>query len=170
MIGIGIPKSHSSIGIAHSPSVCLPPRARSQSIVTPASIAKLSALDGGQARGKRTEKEIRGHPERHLRSAPACTVGRSFGFGDNVVHALFGVGLTYARSRRDQSHDVSSVCGSKVGVLSEAGRPQTRHLGARRIGCGGSGCRGRGGVRTEKPIDMGVRSSVSPEYLCCARC
>jgi hypothetical protein len=57
MIGIGIPKSHSSIGIAHSPFVfSLPPRARDQAIVTPAPIAQLAALDGGQARGKRTRK------------------------------------------------------------------------------------------------------------------
>jgi len=36
-----------------------------------------------------------------------------------AVCALFGVGLTHARSRRDQSRDVSSVCGGEVGVFSE---------------------------------------------------
>src|ERR1700728_2745119 len=127
MIGIGMPKSQSRIGMSLSPSK----GSGNEHAIVPGAVAKLSTLDGGETGGERAEQESGGGPERQCREPAAQVIGRRLCLVDDLIDALLGVRLGQAVARCHDLGKIGPIRRSEVAVLADARPPQSRHLGAR---------------------------------------
>src|ERR1700761_1534896 len=105
MIGIGTPNSQSKIGIAFSSL----PGSRHEPPFVPRSVAMLSALDCGEARGERAKQQRGAHPERELHRVQPGAIERVFGLVDDIVAPLLRVGVAHAGLPGDEMGDIGPV-------------------------------------------------------------
>jgi hypothetical protein len=116
MIGIGMPKSQSRIGIVW----CSLPCARNETVLVPGAITELAPFDGGEAGGEGPEKQRGRHPECKLGGAASDSIGGSFCFYDDIVDPFLRLGLGHPSLRGDEARNVAFVSICKIPVLSEA--------------------------------------------------
>jgi len=95
MIGMGIPRSQSKIGITLPPFLSLP-GARNEITVIPRAVPILAAFSGGKAGRECAEERRRRHPKRKLRCIASRPIRIGFCLLYDVVHPLFRIGLTQA--------------------------------------------------------------------------
>src|SRR6185437_2764144 len=135
-------------------------------------VPQLSAFDGSEARSERAEQQGGRQPERELGGTAPRLIGRSLGLRDDIIDALFRIGLAHTRLSGDQLGNISSVTGRQPATSGIARRPKPKHLGTRGstrtcIGastgrCGRSSATsrsriGRWGFTPEKSVDINLR-------------
>jgi hypothetical protein len=141
IIGIGIPKSQSKMGMTRF-SVRSLPGPRSETSIVPRTIAMLTSFGRGKAGGERAKKQRCRHPKRELRPVASQPIRVSLCLLHDLVDAFFRVRLIQARVCYHQACNISSIGSGKSFIGLNACRPQSRDLSSRcRVWSGG--CAGR---------------------------
>lgn len=128
IIGIGTPKSQSSIGIVSSL-----PRSRRQAALIPRTIAMLPALNRGETCRKCAEQQSSSDPKCQLHSILPRSFESIFRLNDDVIDPFLGVGIAYAGLLSNNMGDINSIGWLQAAAVCEAGRPESYNLGPGRI-------------------------------------
>jgi hypothetical protein len=104
--------------------------ARREDTIVPSAVTKRAAFGRRQACGEGAEQQRRGQPKRQMRRAAPRIVGGGLGFGNDLVDAFLGIGLTHARACGDDLCDVGSIARREAFAAAEVGGPQPQDFRA----------------------------------------
>lgn len=157
IIGIGIPSSQSRMGMDVPP---FSPSSWNETRLVPRAIAVLATFSGSETGSEGAKQKSRCHPKRELRNVTARLIGGDLGLLDNIIDALFRIGLAEAGLGRNQAGDISPVCGREPVIRRLKGcRQKARYLSAnlriRSLGRGSRRRRGTWGGAAVRPRSTG---------------